>query len=334
MGQCYGQLSLEERVEIYRLHAGGRSQNKIAAALGRAPSTIGRELWRNARPSKAWPGGYEPVRAQQLTERRRRWDGRFKLARQRDLRDRVGKDLAMGHSPEQIAGRLARDHGRAMISHESIYRFIYHRTAQKDYWHRLLPLGKRRRGRRGRQGGSPASFIKQRRSITERPTEVEGRGTPGHWEADFMLFARYGQGLLVLHERQTRFSIVDHPVDRKAVLTASTITQRLGALSPGMRKTISFDNGTEFAEHHRLHQTLGVQTFFCDPHSPWQKGGIENTIGRLRRSLPRKTDLISLTTAALERYVQRLNNTPRKCLDFQTPAEAFSELKSTVALQT
>src|SRR6478736_5299121 len=298
MGQCYGQLSLEERVEIYRLHAGGRSQNEIASALDRAPSTISRELRRNSRPTKVWNGGYEPVRAQQLAERRRRWDG------------------------------------RVIISHESIYRCIYHRAAQKDCWHRLLPRHKRRRGRRRRPGGSPAGFIKQRRSITERPTEVEGRGTPGHWEADFMLFARCGQGLLVLHERQTRFSKVKHPVDRKAVLTARTIARQLGKLPQAMRKTISFDNGNEFAEHHRLHKTLGVQTFFCDPHSPWQKGGVENSIGRLRRSLPRKTDLNLITAAALKRHVQRLNDTPRKCLDFKTPAEAFSKLKSIVALQT
>ena len=118
MGQCYGQLSLEERVEIYRLHAGGKSQNQIASALYRAPSTINRELRRNSRPTKVWRGGYEPVRAQQLAERRRRQDGRFKLARQPDLRDCVGKSLAMGHSPEQIAGRLALEHGRVIISHE------------------------------------------------------------------------------------------------------------------------------------------------------------------------------------------------------------------------
>jgi len=332
MGQCYGQLSLEERVEIYRLHAGGKSQNEIASALDRAPSTISRELRRNSRPTKVWAGGYEPVRAQQLAERRRRWDGRFKLARQPDLRNRVGKRLAMGHSPEQIAGRLALEHGRVIISHESIYRFIYHRAAQKDCWHRLLPRRKRRRGHR--PGRSPASLIKQRRSIIERPAEVEGRGTPGHWEADFMLFARCGQGLLVLHERQTRFNMVHQALDRKAVRTARTIGRQLGKLPQAMRKTVSFDNGNEFAEHHRLHQTLGVQTFFCDPHSPWQKGGVENSIGRLRRLLPRKTDLKLITAADLKRHVQRLNDTPRKCLDFKTPAEAFSALKSIVALQT
>jgi len=149
-----------------------------------------------------------------------------------------------------------------------------------------------------------------------------------------MLFARYGQGVLVLHERQTRFNIAQQPVDRKAVRTASTIARRLGRLPKAMRKTVSFDNGTEFAEHHRLHKPLGVQTFFCDPHSPWQKGGVENSIGRLRRYLPRKTDLNSITAADIKRYVRRLNNTPRKCLDFKTPAEAFSKLISIVALQT
>jgi transposase, IS30 family len=332
MGQCYGQLSLEERVEIYRLHAGGKSQIEIASALDRAPSTISRELRRNSQPTKVWTGGYEPVRAHQLAERRRRWDCRFKLARQPDLRDRVRKGLAMGHSPEQIAGRLALKHGRVIISHESIYRFIYHRTAQKDYWYRLLPRHKIRRGRR-RFGGSSGSLIKQRRSITERPAEIEDRGTPGHWEADFMMFSRCGQGLLVLHERRTRFSMVQRLVDKKAVSTARSIARQLAKLPQAMRKTISFDNGNEFAEHHRLHKTLGVETFFCDPHSPWQKGGVENSIGRLRRPLPRKTDLNLINAAALQRHVQCLNDTPRKCLDFKTPAEAFSKLKSIVALQ-
>src|SRR3977135_1468819 len=126
MGQCYGQLSLEERVEIYRLHAGGKSQNEIASALDRARSTISRELRRNSRPTKVWAGGYEPVRAQQLAERRRRWDGRFKLARQSasDLLRGMSHRKAFAHAVSQV--RLARQHGRVIISHESIYRFIYH----------------------------------------------------------------------------------------------------------------------------------------------------------------------------------------------------------------
>lgn len=240
----------------------------------------------------------------------------------------------MGHSPEQIAGRLALEYGHTVISHESIYRYIYHRTAQNDYWNRLLPRAKHKRGRPGRKGGSPASFIKLRRPLTERPAAAEDRNQPGHWEADYMLFAKYGQNLLVLHERQTRFTIVSHPLDRKAVLTANTITQNLVDLHPSLLRTISFDNGTEFAEHHRLHNTLGVETFFCDPHSPWQKGGVENSIGRLRRGLPRKTDLDTITPSAIAENANRLNHTPRKCLGFLTPVEALSALKSSIALQS
>jgi len=333
MGRQYRQLSLDERIEIYRLHEGGISRRQIAELLGRDHTTISRELRRNSKPTKVWSGGYAPRRAHDLAIRRRRWDGRFKLARQPNLREIVKNRLAMGCSPEQIAGRLALEHGRTMISHESIYRYVYHRSAQKDYWHRLLPRRKARRGRYGRQGGSSASFIKQRRPISERPVEARDRAQPGHWEADYMLFAKYGHNILVLHERQTRYTILDKPPHRKAELTARRINRRLRHIPQNLRKTISFDNGTEFAEHHRLHSSLGIETFFCDVRCPWQKGGIENTIGRLRRSLPRKTNLDTVSHKQLRAYAERLNNIPRKCLGFLTPAEAFSKI-SNGALQS
>jgi IS30 family transposase len=334
MGQCYGQLSLEERIEIYRLRAAGESIRMIGIALERAASTISREIRRNSLATKVWRGGYAPARAQTLTERRRRWDGRFKLARQPDLRGLVKDRLAMGHSPEQIAGRLTLEHGHTVISHESIYRFAYHRSAQKDYWHRLLPRRKSRRGRLRQRGGSAASGIKHRRSISERSADADDRTTPGHWEADFMLFAQYGQGLLVAHERQSRFTILDHPPDRKAERTAKRLAALLAPIPQMLRKTLTFDNGTEFALHYRLNEQLGLQTYFCDIRAPWQKGGVENTIGRLRRGLPRKTNLANVSKRQIASIVGAYNNTPRKCLDFKTPAEAFSILQSTVALQT
>ena len=144
---------------------------------------------------------------------------------------------------------------------------------------------------------------------------------------------QYGHNLLVLHERQTRFTIVEKLPHRRARLTASRIARNLRNIPKSLRRTISFDNGTEFAEHYRLNRTLGISTFFCDVRSPWQKGGIENTIGRLRRSMPRKTNLDTLSSKQLRAYVEQLNNTPRKCLGFHTPAEAFSHI-STGALQT
>jgi IS30 family transposase len=334
MGDDYGQLSLEERIEIYRLHAGGKSRRAIAVHLGRAASTISRELRRNSVRTKAWPGGYEPVRAQHLAERRRRWDCRFKLERQPDLRDLVRTRLAMGWSPEQIAGRLTREHGRTLISHESIYRFIYHRSAQKDYWHRLLPRAKHRRGRHVRFGGSMIDIIKHRRPLSERPLEADDRHSPGHWEADFMLFAQYGHSILVAHERASRFIIIHRPQDRKARRTANHLADILDTLPRPMRRTIAFDNGPEFALHHQLAKQTGIQTFFCDVRSPWQKGGVENAIGRLRRTLPRKTNLDAIDHAIIRHAADRYNQTPRKCLDFLTPAEAFSHFNSNVALQT
>jgi IS30 family transposase len=334
MGDYYGQLSLKERIEIYRLHAGGISRRSIALHLGRSASTISRELRRNSVKTKVWAGGYEPVRAHDLTLRRRRWDCRFKLERQPDLRDLVRTRLAMGWSPEQIAGRLTRDHGRTLISHESIYRFIYHRSAQKDYWHRLLPRAKHKRGRHARSGGSMVDIIKHRRPLSERPVEADDRQASGHWEADFMLFAQYGQSILVAHERASRLTIIHRPQDRKAQQTASHLADMLQTMPQPMRRTIAFDNGPEFALHHQLAARIGIQTFFCDVRSPWQKGGIENAIGRLRRALPRKTNLDTICQDAIIAAAHRYNHTPRKCLDFLTPAEAFSRAQSNVALQT
>jgi IS30 family transposase len=240
----------------------------------------------------------------------------------------------MGWSPEQIVGRLTRDHGRTLISHESIYRFIYHRSAQKDYWHRLLPRAKHRRGRHTRSGGSMVDIIKHRRPLSERPAQADDRQTSGHWEADFMLFARYGQSILVAHERASRFTIIHRPQDRKAQRTAGHLADMLKALPQSMRRTIAFDNGPEFALHHQLAAQIGIQAFFCDVRSPWQKGGVENAIGRLRRSLPRKTNLHAVEQVAITHVIDCYNHTPRKCLDFMTPAEAFYRDKSTVALQT
>ena len=334
MGEHYGQLSLEERVEIYRLHAGGKSVRSIGSALGRAPSTIQREIKRNGRRIGVWPGGYDPVRANRLAHWRRRRDKRHKLARQPDLRDLVRNSLAMGMSPEQIAGRLTREKGHTVISHESIYRYVYHRSTAKDYWHRLLPRHKSRRGRLGTRGGSPAKLMQRRRPIDQRPSEADDRQIPGHWEADYMLFSKTGQSLLILHERKARYTLIARPPNRKAARTAAALLKLLKPMPPELRKSLILDNGTEFALHYRLTDRLGIDTFFCDTHSPWQKGGIENAIGRLRRRLPRKTDLATLSKADIDKVVSAYNHTPRKCLDFQTPAEAFSNLQPTFALQT
>ena len=320
MGKHYGHVTIEERCEIARLQASGCSVRQIAASLDRSPSTVARELKRNGSRTQ----GYQPRYADQQAHARR-WRG-SRLERDEGLRDKVLSRLKQGWSPEQAAGRMAMESGKRVISHESIYRFIYGQVARKkDYsWRHYLPRAKSKRGWRGRKGGSPADFIFLRRSVAQRPQEAADRRTPGHWEADLMLFSRYGQAVLTLHERHSRLLVALRPPGKASSPIASLMAQILGSFPAQWRQTVTFDNGTEFARHHQLH-ALGVETFFCDTHSPWQKGGVENAIGRMRRTLPRKTDLATLSDRRFAQLVQSYNNTPRKCLGYRTPAEIFSD---------
>jgi transposase, IS30 family len=286
MERGYKQLSLEDRCDIARLQAAGRSIRQIAAALDRPPSTISRELKRN----RGRHVGYKPGYAQEQT-------------------------------------RARRQAGRNVISYESIYRFIYGQIARtKDYcWRHYLPRGKSKRGFRGRRGGSSASLIEGRISIAERPAAVAGRNTAGHWEADLMLFSKYGQAVLAVHERQSRILLATRPPNKAAKPVAEHLLALFKALPPNLRRTVTFDNGTEFARHRALHG-IDVRTFFCDPYAPWQKGGIENAIGRMRRFIPRRTDLATLSEPRFQTLLSAYNNTPRKCLDFATPSEMFQKL--------
>ena len=318
MGKRYSQLTIEERCEIAFLRSSGNSIRQIASALDRSPSTVAREIKRNT----SRQGGYRAGYADQQS-RARRWSG-SKLDRDSALREMVLSRLAQGWSPEQVSGRLALEAGVCVISHETIYRFIYAQIARtKDYkWRHYLPRAKSKRGWRGRKGGSPASLIAHRRSLCERPEEANDRQTPGHWEADLMLFRTYGQAILTLHERHSRLLIAVRPPGKAAKPIAEAMRDILAPLPPPWRQTVTFDNGTEFAFHYELH-ALNIQTFFCDTYSPWQKGGVENAIGRMRRTLPRKTDLATLSEDRFIELIRAYNNTPRKCLDFQTPAELF-----------
>lgn len=280
MGKHYDQLSARERIEIDLLRREGLSRRAIAARLGRSPATISRELNRNAQPTKQWRGPYDGERAQRLAARRRQWDARLKMARQPDLASHVRQHLAMGLSPEQIAGQLAREEADMRISHESIYRFIYHRARQHDRsWYRLLPRAKPRRGRFPRRGGSLVNLIKHRVPIALRPQAVAERCEPGHWEGDLMTFRRNRQAVLVLHERLSRFTSAFRLADKTADTAIAQMIAVFGSLPKSLARSVTFDNGGEFARHYRLNQQLGIQTYFCDPHAPWQKGGIENAIG-------------------------------------------------------
>ena len=331
MGQGRGQLSHEERRRIAGLQGEGCSARQIAAALARSPSTIAAELKRNAGAD----GRYDADDAQAQAQRRARQRRGSRLEHDDALRERVLGMLARGLSPEQVAGRLNREAGRTVLSHETIYRFIYDQMARtKDYrWARLLPRGRTRRRRRGsRRGGGSVDFIHLRRPLSERPAEAEQRSALGHWEADLMQFGRGGPSLLVLQERRTRALLAAALPSKAAEPLIQALRRLLASLPAALRRSVSFDNGTEFVRHHELH-ALGVETFFCDPHAPWQKGGVENAIGRLRRELPRTTQLTALSRRALNRLLQRYNNTPRKCLDYQSPAELLREQLSCLTLE-
>lgn len=318
MGKKYNQLSLEERCDISRLHSTGFTDRQIAATLDRSPSTITRELKRNTSKQE----GYRPAYADQQS-RARRWSG-SKLERNGDLRETVLSRLKQGWSPEQVAGRLKLETGHQVISYETIYRFIYAQIGRtKNYdWRQYLPRAKSKRGYRSRKGSSSASFIAHRRPLAERPEEANDRQTSGHWEADLMLFKARNQTILTLHERHSRLLLAVRLQGKRAEPVAKAMTEIMAPLPRQWRQTVTFDNGTEFARHYQLHE-LNIETFFCDTYSPWQKGGVENAIGRMRRTLPRKTDLVKLPEERFVHFIQAYNNTPRKCLDYWTPAEVF-----------
>lgn len=331
MGRCYGQMSLRERSQIELLLEEGWTLRAIGVRLGRAASTISRELRRNGQARAKRAGVYMAEAAQARAASRRRLDARFRLARQPDLRDRVKDGLAMGWSPAQIAGRLAREQGSCVISHESIYRYIYHRVELRDYWHRLLPRRRQRRGS-GRRGGQKT--IARRVSIHARSPAATSRAEPGHWEADLMMFARPHLSLLVIHERMSRMTLLAPLDSKQAEPVAAAIARLIAPMPAPLRRSMAFDNGPEFYRHYRLTDRFGLQGYFCDIRAPWQKGGVENLIGRLRRYLPRKTDLATCSRRQILSLQNKLNATPRKCLDFKTPTEAFSQLLKSVALQT
>jgi len=317
MGTHYDQLDIDERYELYRLHEAGEAVREIGRLMGRSSSTISRELRRNSLPR----GEYKPGSADRIALSRCRRLSR--IERLSPLRSYVGDSLAMGWSPEQIAGRLRLEGSEHTAGVETIYRFIYRPSVRREKLYRFLPRAKARRGRRSfKRRREP---IEGRRSIHQRPQTVALRHVFGHWEGDLMQFRTQRGNLLTLCERKTRFTLTAPLKTKSAAETGKEIIKVLGALPQGARKTVTFDNGGEFAQHQRLEAALGIVAYFCDPHSPWQRGTIENTNGILRRDMPRKTDITNYTLQDISDITWAVNSTPRKCLGYKTPAEAFLE---------
>lgn len=237
----------------------------------------------------------------------------------------------MGWTPEIIAGRMELDGVEHSVSTESIYRHIFSPAGRREGLPKYLPQRKSRRGRRARNG-KRAPSIPSRTPISQRPEAVDNRAEFGHWEGDLVHFSRQRDILLTLHERSTRLTLARRLQSKDARDTANAIIAELRGLPVEARQTITHDNGGEFARHQKVKDALGLPAYFCDPNSPWQRGGVENANGRIRVELPRKTDLSEYSDADIDDIVWIMNSTPRKCLGFQTPIEAFAQ-KLGVALE-
>jgi IS30 family transposase len=318
-------LTVAEREEISRGLRAGESLRWIAGRLGRSASTVSREVERNGgrRRYRAW-------RAEGRADRHARRPRPAKLARNRALRQVVERLLTARWSPQQIAWQLRHDHphDREMrVSHETIYQslFVQGRGALRAELTRCLRSGRaqRRPAGRARPGGGLADMV----LLSERPAEVDDRAVPGHWEGDLIIGKANRSAIGTLVERQTRYVLlVALPQGRTAEAVRAALVERILTLPEQLRRSLTWDRGTEMAEHVRFTIDTGVQVYFCDPHSPWQRGTNENTNGLLRQYFPKGTDLSVHDQAHLDAVAQELNGRPRQTLGWMKPSEALAAL--------
>jgi IS30 family transposase len=321
-------LTLGERESISRGLAAGRSLRDIARELGRAPSTISREVSRHGGRRK-----YRATRADEVA-----WDDATRpkpcaLAQNSALRDTVAMKLAEDWSPQQIAGWLKRtypDEPAMQVSHETIYRSLYIQARgvlRKELQKHLRTKRVFRQSRHGNLGKMRSS-IKDAVSIAERPPEVEDRAVPGHWEGD--LIAGSGNThIATLVERQSRFTMLIKVGARDTQTVVTALAQQIQTLPDALRQSLTWDRGSELAAHKRLSMETNMEIYFCDPSSPWQRGTNENTNRLLRQYFPKKTNLGRYTQDHLNHIALKLNQRPRKTLRYLSPAEHFNQCVAT-----
>lgn len=325
---CPGRLSLEDRIEIRIGLELGESFARLGRELGYATSTISREVKENGGRSR-----YRPVSAHRRAWNCARRPKVTKLAGNPRLCARVIQDLEEWWSPEQIARRLRDDFPDdpdMWVSHETIYKSLYvqGRGELRRELTRCLRTGRAQRRARGRleRRGKITDMV----MISERPAEVADRAVPGHWEGDLIIGRNGKSAIGTLVERTTRFVMLLHlPHGKNAEHVREAMTAAVATLPAALRRTLTWDQGTEMADHARFSVDSGVDVYFCDPHSPWQRGTNENTNGLLRQYFPKGTDLSEHDVATLQRAADSLNGRPRKTLDWKTPAEALAELLAT-----
>jgi IS30 family transposase len=318
-------LSLAEREEISRAVVADQSMHSIATSLGRAPSTISREIKRN--------GGQECYRASQADQAA--WDRAHrpkscKLVQNRALAHIVAGKLQWQWSPEQIAGWLKRTYPgdeNYQVSHETIYRslFIQARGAlKKELLQHLRRTRAMRRSRHHTQKTGDHGRIIDAVSISERPATVEDRAVPGHWEGDLLFGGRNSQ-IATLVERNTRYVMLVKVAGKDTETVVNALIENARKLPQELYKSLTWDRGKEMADHKRFTLATDIKVYFCDPQNPWQRGTNENTNGLLRQYFPKGTDISSYSQAKLNAVARRLNERPRKTLNYETPADRFSQ---------
>jgi len=318
-------LSLAEREEISRGVAAGESLRAIATRLGRAPSTVSREVTANGGARR-----YRAVVADRAALKRARRPKPAKLAIHPELCALVESKLELRWSPQQISGWLSQtypDRPEMQVSHETIYLslFVQSRGALRKELTRYLRRGqatRRPRARRSYDGGR--GKIRAMVHISERPAEAEDRAVPGHWEGD-LVFGTARSAMATLVERHSRFvMLVGLPNGHTADVVADALSAKIAELPERLRGSLTWDQGKEMARHARFSVDTGVPVYFCDPHSPWQRGSNENTNGLLRQYFPKRTPL-PLDQAALDAVADELNGRPRQTLDWKTPSQVLDQ---------
>jgi IS30 family transposase len=323
-------LTLAEREEISRALASGSSIRSIATLLERAPSTISREILRNGGQSC-----YRANQADQAAWDRARRPKTCKLAENRTLARIVAAKLQWLWSPEQIAGWLKcayPDDESYQVSHETIYRSLFIQARgvlKKELQQYLRRTRAMRRSRHHTQKSDDRRRIRDAVSISERPATAEDRAIPGHWEGDLLCGNRSSQ-IATLVERQTRYVMLVKVASKDAETFANTLIKSARKLPQELYKSLTWDRGTEMAQHKSFTLATDIQVYFCDPRSPWQRGSNENTNGLLRQYLPKGIDLSAYSQAKLNAVARQLNTRPRKTLNYETPAERFNQLVASI----
>ena len=315
----YNHFSQNERYQIFSLMKAGLNCTQIAEILGRSKSTISREIRRNKGGR-----GYRPKQADRLAQERSIGSRNSRRIEPHVLKaafERISEQL----SPEQVAAELP-------ISHETLYQHIYANKADGGLLWKNLRCQKKKR-KRYAGGTDRRGQIVGRRPIHERPADVESRRTVGHWEGDTVIGAGHKHAIVTLVERRSGYARLTKVIHKTSKQVADAVIKKLRLINARV-KTITFDNGKEFAEHARIDEALGSTTYFADPFSSWQRGSNENFNGLLRQYVPKKRHLSTVTDEDLKMIEERLNNRPRKRLGYKTPNQVFHESLNRVALHT